>query len=48
MAWKSLDLQSNIDTLVRNGWVDDVGGEYQISDTGIVWKERRRWLIRLS
>jgi hypothetical protein len=34
MVWKGLDIQSNIDTLVRDGWVDDMGGgeEYQISD----------------
>lgn len=40
MAWGGLDLQKNIDALVRKGWIDDIGGgEYQVSDTGIGWEE---------
>jgi hypothetical protein len=43
-----LGLALGKDTLVRNGWVDDMGEEeYQISYAGIIWKERRTWLIRL-
>ena len=41
MAWEDLDLQSNLDALVRKGWIDNIGGEeYQISDAGIEWKEK--------
>jgi hypothetical protein len=40
MAWEDLDLQSNIDALVKNGLADYLGGKYQISDSGIQWKER--------
>jgi hypothetical protein len=30
MAWEVLDLQRDLDPLVRNGWIDEiVGGEYQ-------------------
>jgi hypothetical protein len=33
MAWE--------DALVRKGWIDNIGGgEYQISDAGIEWKEK--------
>jgi hypothetical protein len=39
-AWEDIDLQSNVDALVRNGLVDDLGGGlYQISGTGILWEE---------
>jgi hypothetical protein len=35
MVWEDLDLQSNLDALVRKGWIDELGGgEYQISDAG--------------
>jgi hypothetical protein len=40
MAWEDLDLQSNLDSLVRKGWIDEIGeGEYQISDAGIEGNE---------
>jgi len=40
MVWEDLDLQSNLDALVRKGWIDELGGgEYQISDAGIKWNE---------
>jgi hypothetical protein len=39
-AWDDRDLQSVVDTLVRNRLVDDLGeGRYRISDTGLEWKE---------
>jgi hypothetical protein len=39
-AWDDRDLQSVVDTLVRNRLVDDLcEGRYRISDTGLEWKE---------
>lgn len=39
-AWDDRDLQSVVDTLVRNRLVDDLGeGRYRISDTGLECKE---------
>lgn len=38
-AWDDRDLQSVLDTLVRNRLLDDLGeGRYRISDTGLEWK----------
>jgi hypothetical protein len=37
MAWEGLDLQSNIDALVKDGLVDDLGEDMR---PGIQWKER--------
>jgi hypothetical protein len=38
-AWEDIDLQSNVDALVRNGLIEDLGrGLYQISEVGILWE----------
>lgn len=46
-AWEDVDLQSNADALVKNSLIDDLGGGlYQISEVGILWKERASQLIK--
>lgn len=40
-AREDIDLRSNVDALVRNGLVDDLGGGlYQINEAGIMWQEK--------
>ena len=40
MAWEDLDLQRDLDALVRNGWIDENRWRrISISDAGIGWKD---------
>ena len=40
MAWEDLDLQRDLDALVRKGWIDENRWRrISISDAGIGWKD---------
>ena len=40
MAWEDLDLQRDLDALVRKGWIDENSWRrISISDAGIGWKD---------